>query len=139
MLKGDAGNDILVGGAGDDTLTGRTGDDTFVLDAGGDDDEITDLTIGEDLLGASALTDVGNALAIQEIEAAHGFQRAHDFRRPVVAVTTQGDGHGRPVGAYAADQMAQHARRFLAREAFAGAQQDCNGFDCCCLVDVDGL
>ncbi len=66
LISGGDGNDTIAGSAGDDTLTGDAGDDVFVLETGGGSDEITDFTLGEDLLDTSGLTDVGNVLTNQD-------------------------------------------------------------------------
>jgi len=49
-LDGGAGADSLRGGTGNDMLTGGTGADKFVIEAGADDDTITDFEDGIDLI-----------------------------------------------------------------------------------------
>ncbi|TPQ49118.1 hypothetical protein C2U72_20210, partial [Prosthecomicrobium hirschii] len=53
-LSGGGGNDTLSGGLGDDSLTGGTGDDTFVFIEGGGADQVSDFTVGEDMIDLSA-------------------------------------------------------------------------------------
>lgn len=55
-LFGGTGNDTLRGGDGDDVLSGGDGDDIFVLQDGGDDDQVSDFVIGEDLFDVTNLT-----------------------------------------------------------------------------------
>ena len=62
-LEGGAGDDVIYGGSGNDILTGAAGDDLFVFTDGGNDDTVTDFTVGAatddtiDLTGTSAASD----------------------------------------------------------------------------------
>ena len=65
-LTGGAGNDILISGTGIDALTGNGGADMFVFGSGdssaaaGKHDQITDFTLGLDLIDLSGLdADIG--------------------------------------------------------------------------------
>lgn len=77
-LNGGAGNDIITGGLGGDTLTGGAGDDVFVYTAFADSaisstgtdstvDVITDFNTGNDTIDLSALGDLVQTSAANQI------------------------------------------------------------------------
>ena len=55
IINGGAGNDILRAGTGACVLTGGTGSDIFDFDARGSQKQITDFTVGEDLVDLRTL------------------------------------------------------------------------------------
>jgi hypothetical protein len=69
-LEGGAGDDVINGGGGNDILTGAAGDDLFVFTDGGNDDTVTDFTVGAatddtiDLTGSSAASDFEDVQSI---------------------------------------------------------------------------
>lgn len=65
QLLGLDGNDVLNGGFGNDTMTGGAGFDTFVFVEGAD--QITDFTLGEDLLSLADSLWNNNGYSVEDV------------------------------------------------------------------------
>ncbi len=66
-ITGDDGDDSITGGAGNDYLTGGSGVDTFIWLAGDSGvDEITDFTVGEDVIDISDILQISDGENLNE-------------------------------------------------------------------------
>ncbi|MEW6995877.1 Ig-like domain-containing protein, partial [Colwelliaceae bacterium MEBiC 14330] len=66
-ISGDDGDDSLTGGVGNDFLTGGSGIDTFIWLAGDSGvDEITDFTVGEDVIDISDILQISDGENLNE-------------------------------------------------------------------------